>query len=286
MGPFWSALLQAGLGAASSALGPTPAEPPPNDAGVQSAMGGTAPAPLQENPVGGSTFKDLVQTGISKGVSSLIGAKVNRWQASMAGKDNRAYMDSAFPELNPWELAGASATNSGVGMAGQDVQGIMQDKELATRKLMQDEQIGLARYQTAAQERMNAVSAAAGVESARVGTGPSWAMVPSNVALAEANRERTTAETYRTGEEATATRDANTRAWFKDIPTILMAGESANAGVAGPDRNFQGKALGAKFAGAVANGVGSFLGKGVPFWTKKRRSPSGSVGSPEYDVVE
>lgn len=69
---------------------------PQNDFGVQSAMGGQAPPPLQENPTGGATFKDLVNQGIQTGISSLVGSKMASWQAGAAGRNSRKYLIRRF----------------------------------------------------------------------------------------------------------------------------------------------------------------------------------------------
>jgi len=255
----------------------------PVDAGVQSAMGGSAPAPMGFNPVGGKTFKDLLNQGISEGVSSLVGARVNRWQAKNAGQDSRAYLQSQFPELNPWELAGAGATDAGVGMAGQDTQRDLQDKELKTRIGMQDQQIGFGKEQLATQERMNAVSAAAGIASASIGAGPAWGALPSLEMSREAEAEASRARANASDADAAFSLDQNKRAWASSLVNAILSPYSSNAGVAGPDSSFRRDAIGALAAQGITNGVSSLVNSGgagkLWKWVSSLAKPKGSAST-------
>ncbi len=69
---------------------------------------------------------------VSAGVDSLLGKKPK--SASQLGADNRAYLDASFPELNPWEKAGAAATGMGTAQAEQSNQMKMLDKQLDNQK--------------------------------------------------------------------------------------------------------------------------------------------------------
>ena len=284
MAGFLASLIPALLQGVAGGLGGGSAAPQqPIDAGVQSAMGQTAPAALQENPTGGSTFKDLLNKGISQGVASLVGARVNRWQAKNAGQDSRAYLESQFPGLNPWELAGVGASDAGVGLSGQDTQQQMQDKELKTRIGMQEQQIGFGLQQLAAQERMNQVSAAAGIASASIGAGPGWAAIPSLEMSREAEAEAARARANASDADAAYRLDENKRAWASSLINALMSGYSANAGVAGGDSTFKRDALGALAASSVASGVGSLIqggGAGKLWnWVSKFTKPKGSASN-------
>lgn len=273
---FFASLVPALLQGVMGGLGGAPAPAAPVvDAGVQSAVGASAPPPMAENPVGGTGFSDLV----SQGVKSVIGAKVGQWKAGMAGTANRDYLDAAFPELNPWEKAGASATNAGVGMEGIGNQSDMQTKELATRVGMQDQQIAFGKEQLAAQERMNAVSAAAGVQSATIGQGPNWALNPYNIALAEANTRLADERSNRESVESAATMDRTTQSWIDSIPKILMSGKSG-FGTVRTDDNFKSDAIKAAVAGDAYNGVKSMISGGgfgkIGKWIKPWFGRSGS----------
>jgi len=224
----------------------------------------------------------------AKAVSSLVGAKVDSWKASNAGSNNRAYLDSAFPELNPWEKAGASATSAGVGLEGVNTGSDQQTRELATRVGMQDQQIAFGKEQLAAQERMNATSAAAGVQSASIGVGPAWASNPALVAKMEAERMASEASYWRQNAETTSIQDRNRQSWIENIPRILMSGFSTDPTVAGHGASgFKGDALKSKVAGDVYGGVGSLVSGGgagkIGSWMKKFW---GSKASPPGPKVE
>lgn len=250
---FLASLLPSLVSGVLGGLGGQKAPEAPIDAGVQSVMGNSQPAPMQENPTGGTGFKDLLNQGIKKGVETFIGAKIGNWKAGQAGAANREYLDSAFPELNPWEKAGATATNAGVGMSGQDVQTELQERELATRVAMQEQQLAFGLEQLSTQERMNQVSAAAGVQSAAIGAGPMNAQVAMLNALREAQATKTDTET-------TSILDANKRSWASDLATVLMSKYSANGAVASGD--FRTDAMKALAAGSLAGGVNSLIKSG------------------------
>jgi len=249
------ALLQGVIGGIGGQT--APAAPQPVDAGVQSAMGAGSPAPMQENPTGGTSFKALLNKGIADGVQSLVGAKIGKWKAGQAGLANREYLNSAFPELNPWELAGASATGAGVGMSQQDVQSEMQEKELKTRKEMQDEQIAFGKDQLATQERMNAVSAAAGVQSAAIGAGTMNAQVAMLNALRAADIDLRELQQINTDAETATIMDSNKRSWASNLVNALMSGHSVNMGVRDPA--FKTEAVKANLAQSLFGGVGGIL---------------------------
>lgn len=63
--------------------------------------------------VGRSFASGLGSAGAGAAINSLLGTK----SASSQGSDARKYLESAFPGLNPWELAGAGG--SGVGQAAE-----------------------------------------------------------------------------------------------------------------------------------------------------------------------
>lgn len=282
MAGFLASLLPSLLQGVMGGLGgQQPAQAPLNDTGVQSAMGASAPAPMQVNPTGGATFKDLLNQGISQGVSSLVGARMDRWQAKNAGQDSRAYLDAQFPELNPWELAGVGASDAGVGLAGQDTQTTMQDKELKTRIGMQEQQIGFGRDQLATQERMNAVSAAAGIASASIGAGPGWAAIPSLEMSREAEAEAARARAAASDADATASIDANKRAWASSLVNAILSPYSANAAVGGGDSTFRRDALSALAAQGLTNGVSSLVNSGgagkLWNWVSKLGKPKGAA---------
>src|SRR5690606_23392550 len=73
--------------------------------------------------------------------------------AADKGKDTRAYLASAFPELNAWERAGAAAASAGMVDAGFGNQ-----RELT--KMQLDEQKEIAEMQSATQNAIGAIQSA------------------------------------------------------------------------------------------------------------------------------
>lgn len=102
------------------------------DAGIKSSMANQVPPPAAEVETSGSqagtelltkTLRDTAGS-IAKGAGAQASKKALEGlfgnTAANAGKDARAYMDNAYPELNPWEKAGAGGAGAGAQLAGQD----------------------------------------------------------------------------------------------------------------------------------------------------------------------
>lgn len=75
--------------------------------------------------------KQAFDAAFTKGVDSVVNPRMN---ASEAGKYQRDYLASAFPEMNPWERAGASATQAGVQAGQQQNQKDMLNMQLSNQK--------------------------------------------------------------------------------------------------------------------------------------------------------
>lgn len=77
--------------------------------------------------------KDAFQTGfntvMSKGVQSAFSPS-----ASELGKQNKQYMEAAYPNLNEWERAGAAATTAGIQSGQQNNQKQMLQMQLNNQK--------------------------------------------------------------------------------------------------------------------------------------------------------
>jgi hypothetical protein len=122
-----------------------------NDAGIKSAIQGSNPPNGQQaapNAISGV----LADTG-KDALSSITGAGVNKLMekiglsktAADKGKDTKDYLASAFPELNPWERAGAGASSAGMVDAG-----FQNQKELTRMQL--DNQKEIAKMQNDTQK--------------------------------------------------------------------------------------------------------------------------------------
>ena len=113
-------------------------------AGIGSAMGGSkeiAQTPQVPEVSGSESSKYLTQAtdaAFSKGINSVLNPRMS---AKDAGKYQKDYLASAFPEMNPWERAGASATQAGV-QAGQ------QQSQKQLMQMQMDNQKDLAKIQS------------------------------------------------------------------------------------------------------------------------------------------
>lgn len=94
--------------------------------GIDSPMAGNQVDTTVHNPssVSGSQsdeyMKGMAQDAFKSGFNAVMGHGISSAMspsASEQGKAQRDYLAAAFPEMNPWERAGASATQQGVQMA-------------------------------------------------------------------------------------------------------------------------------------------------------------------------
>jgi len=171
--------------------------------GVQTIMNNREPpppAPASQTAEGGSQFSDLIKDeameGLTNGIKSVIsgfGDNIsNRLfgpSAASLGRDNRAYLDASFPELNPWEKAGASAVQQGIEIGKNKQQDILQRRELRTRQQMQREQIEFGERQLEVQERLGILNAEATTSAAGISAAPQMAQVPSMIQLQKMQTE-------------------------------------------------------------------------------------------------
>lgn len=117
----------------------------PQDDGIKSMMqGSTVPSnePVEPQKITGTqafdwakdkaaqAFEQIGDKGIAAGIDSVFSKGI----AKNNGKANRAYLDAAFPELNPWEKAGAGATDMGTAQSEQNNQKEMLKMQLDNQK--------------------------------------------------------------------------------------------------------------------------------------------------------
>lgn len=116
-------------------------------AGLTSSLGETtSPKPDQPTVEGKQassllekTMRDTVQ-GIAAGggqriaKEALDGVFGSATSGSRMGKEARAYLDAAYPELNPWEKAGAGGTMSGAQGGAAAAQNQALDKQLDAQR--------------------------------------------------------------------------------------------------------------------------------------------------------
>ncbi|QBZ71565.1 minor spike protein [Escherichia phage Lilleto] len=130
-----------------------------DNAGIQSVMQGpNPPSPDKAAPTftesAVSSLKDagkgLLDGTLQAGGSAVQQALLNKIglggkSAADKGKDTKDYLASAFPELNPWERAGAGASSAGMVDAGFENQ-----KQLT--KMQLDNQVKIAKMQNETQK--------------------------------------------------------------------------------------------------------------------------------------
>ena len=108
-----------------------------NVQGVASAVNGSAEQskqiaqPQVSGSEAGNYGKQAFDAAFTKGVDSVVNPQMN---AKDAGKYQRDYLASAFPEMNPWERAGAAATQAGVQAGQQQNQKQMLSMQLSNQK--------------------------------------------------------------------------------------------------------------------------------------------------------
>jgi len=153
-----------GSSSADSASSPNLFSSDQNTVGIDSALNG-ANRPDQANPsftesalkglksLGADAFKGFSEAApgaVKQGVESLLNPKRSPKQK---GSDARDYLAAAFPELNPWERAGAGGTMSGLGDANLDNQKDIAKMQMANNidvaKINAKNQLDIAGIQSA-----------------------------------------------------------------------------------------------------------------------------------------
>lgn len=79
----------------------------------------------------GQYVKEFMDSAFSKGIQSVLNPSVG---AGQLGRDQRSFMDNAFPDLNQWEQAGASAAGASVENAKQNNAKEMQNAQLKSQE--------------------------------------------------------------------------------------------------------------------------------------------------------
>lgn len=248
-------------------------------AGVQSSMNQMAPPVAQYNPAGGSTYKDAVKEGITstlaRGVGSIVSGPFDARAAREGGANNRAYLDEAFPELNPWEKAGVSAVQPGIQNAGQSNEAAMQSRLLKNQRDLQDKQLELEKLRIASQVYMNDKSTGAQVQAANIGASPMLQQVPDLNQLRRYQLDQVHAETGLAQARTSLTHGQNNRANLESDRTIaysLMRGKT-------PDKldDVTGLNPAQAAAAAVTAGLAGGVGSIVKGKLGGRRGSAGSV---------
>jgi hypothetical protein len=245
--------------------------PPPDASGVASSA--SQNVPVQENPVSG-TARDALQAG----VTGAMGMGDRVLNGMVGGMTNRAFLERSFPELNPWELAGVSATQPGVQSGQQETQKEIVKDQLANQREMQDEQIEFGKFQAAVSERIAAMQAAASIESAGISAAPG--MIQAGIAqqmqffnemLSQAQAGKATAEQFLA--EGRNARERLSHA--AELTLGLMTGRRIGSAGGSPQQESMAATIGAGL-GKIGN---LFSRRGQPGGAGAASSPSAPPSS-------
>lgn len=231
-----------------------------NGQGVGSMMGQSEPGPMQQNPTGGTQMGGVLKDAFTAGIQSVVGQGASYLGSGISGRANRKYLDEAFPELNPWEKAGATATGAGVGLSGQNVEQEMQKKQLDVQQKMQDKTIDLEKLRIAAGVQMNERSAHATESAAATSAAPIMAQVDALNRMRTSQGNKADVETdYISGKD--------TREWMTNLSTAMMRGWNYPSG----DETWMRKALTALWAQTLGRGIAGTAGAMVKPAPKKAK---------------
>ena len=134
------------------------------DAGIKSAIQGSNTPPVGEAApsatsglladAGKGLLSGTLQAGSSAIQNKLLDAiGLGGKSAAEQGKDTNDYLAAAFPELNPWERAGAGASS-----AGTVNEGFRNEKQLTQMQL--DNQVKIAKMQNDTQKEIAGINSA------------------------------------------------------------------------------------------------------------------------------
>lgn len=100
--------------------------------GISSVMQGPIPpAPPSIWEMTKTATKDSISSGIASGLGAQAARKFGI-SAGQRGKDNSAYLANSFPDLNPWERSGSSATGMGSAVAQDASSGVASGRQTTT----------------------------------------------------------------------------------------------------------------------------------------------------------
>ena len=190
-----------------------------NDQGIQSAIqGSNTPAPgelpngVQTSGVmadagnmlrnaGKSLLDGTIQAGSDKVKQALIDKLIGGNDAKDRGKATRDYLAAAFPELNPWERAGAGASTAGLESSAQNQQKEMLKMQLDNQKdiakMQMDNNLQIAGIQSATSRQNTKDSVYAQNEMLQYNQRESQARVSSILANTDLTTKQATHEIMR-----------------------------------------------------------------------------------------
>lgn len=184
------------------------------DAGIRSAIqGSNTPAPgelpnsVQTSGVmadagnmirnaGRALLDGTIQAGSDKVKQAMVDKLIGGNDAKRQGQATRDYLAAAFPELNPWERAGAGSSGAGLESSGQN-----QQKELM--KMQLDSQKDIAKMQMDNNLKIAGIQSATSRENTRDQVYAQNEMLKFNQQESQARVESILANTDLTAKQAT-----------------------------------------------------------------------------------
>lgn len=189
-----------------------------NDQGIQSAIQGSNVPPAGQLPesqnsgvmadagnmlrnAGKSLLDGTIQAGSDKVKQALIDKLIGGNDAKDRGKATRDYLAAAFPELNPWERAGAGASTAGLESSAQNQQKEMLKMQLDNQKdiakMQMDNNLQIAGIQSATSRQNTKDSVYAQNEMLQYNQRESQARVSSILANTDLTTKQATHEIMR-----------------------------------------------------------------------------------------
>lgn len=182
-----------------------------------------------------------IKDAITGGIDTHLANRQALFDSENRGSQDRAYLNSMYPELTPWAQAGANQGRQSTEANAQKLQERMQARELQTR------------------EKIAGISAAAQIKSASISSAPQAAQVTTlnrlNEAMAMLNEQRYTLEfNADRRQDLSAARNA----LYRIISSLSVGGEVNGNDIA------RVEAIAAENAGNMLGNVLSGLGlKGI-----------------------
>lgn len=189
-----------------------------NDGGIRSIIQGSNVPPAGQLPdvktsgvmadagnmlrnAGKSLLDGTIQAGSDKVKQALIDKLIGGNDAKDRGKATRDYLAAAFPELNPWERAGAGASTAGLESSGQNQQKEMLKMQLDNQKdiakMQMDNNLQIAGIQSATSRQNTKDSVYAQNEMLQYNQRESQARVSSILANTDLTTKQATHEIMR-----------------------------------------------------------------------------------------
>lgn len=233
-----------------------------DDAGIRSAVQGANPTPsgqlaskTETNPTTLRTVFDDMKNGLLKGTvdsatQAILGGVDRKFSGGMsrAGRNTQEYLANAFPELNPWERAGAGA--SGVGASSQSV-----DPAIKLKKMEFQNAQTIVDKNNATELAKAKIASDTSILNNQHSMAPQYKKLDSELALLQANASKVMADESKSQQEKKNLMAQEVKTWAETNNIRLTAGQ-INATVDSLYFNMLNSATTNSMAGKLATDVG------------------------------